>query len=636
VQIIILAAGLGSRLGRGLPKALVEVGGKTLLEFQMTWTRKFNPDRTIVITGFHHDDVAALCATQFPDAIVLENKRYQEQNLYSLLTALEYLNDDTLIMNVDHIYPEEFAERALSSLASIQEFAIFADTDRVLTDDDMKIFVGSDARVQKISKKLTEWNGGYIGMTFVRKAFWEKYLGAASAVADAQKEKAVVEAVIQELVDRGHYPEIVNSDNVVWYEIDTPAELKYAEEKLANNGCVDLDNSINLALHTHQQNVREFAGVDVLERWKKAIGKLDIVAQRELKIVNTDVAAESLAEVGRKTIVVLTDWIVDDVTIEQIVETAYPTIEENEVAFWKDSRGFAPIFVIGRNVQRALSSFSGWRDNEFSAAKLVAYVRTLEKTNVTIKEVTGGYWGQLTDEKAASRVEWEYLKHLKYRPGGLVAKYLNRPVSILITKPLLKYKSITPNVVTGVDFLIGLVGVGMFLFPGYWAAVLGGAIIHFNSIVDGCDGEIARMRHQGSSRGAWLDSICDETLGALLYLAIGYHLYISGQSYLFFVAGILAAVASYTYALTHWHCKLKHGLGFYYWWECYKPRKEVQRSTSIVSYLKKLLWRDSVLLIVFLAAIVKVLDVFLLITLVPALVNLALIGVHIFIKRARW
>ncbi|MGC4069387.1 MAG: NTP transferase domain-containing protein [Polyangiaceae bacterium] len=636
MQIIILAAGLGSRLGKGLPKALVEVAGKTLLEHQMAWTRGFNPERTIVITGFHHADVAALCAEKFPDAIVIENERYQEQNLYSLLAAHDYLDDDTLIMNVDHLYPATFATRACPTLATVRDFAIFADTDRVLTDDDMKLFVGSGGRVEKISKKLTEWTGGYIGMTFIRKDFWRTYREAAAAVAEALKEKAVVEAVIQELVNRGHFPEIVDSNQVEWYEIDTPEELIYAEQKLAAKAAAADDSSLNFALYGRHKKVKTFAGVDADARWTRALEKLDVASKRKLNIARSDVAAEIFANHANKTAWVLADFIVDDVTLEQIAESVYPSVGANEIAFVESKLGLAPVFVVGKNLGQSLAGWQGWQDEDFTVDRLLAHARTLENATVTVKTLENGFWGRLSSEAAASKVEWEYLKFLKFRPGGLVAKYLNRPISILITKPLLKYPAITPNVVTGVDFIIGLVGISLFLLPGYLPAVLGGAVIHFNSIVDGVDGEIARMRHQGSSRGAWLDSICDETLGALLYLAIGYHLYVSGQSYLFFVAGILTAVASYTYALTHWHCKLKHGLGFYFWWECYKPRREVQRSTSVVSYLKKLLWRDSVLLIVFLAAICRVLDAFLLITLTPALINLVLIGIHIFIKRARW
>ncbi|MBR4490986.1 NTP transferase domain-containing protein [bacterium] len=233
MQIIILAAGLGSRLGKGLPKALVPVCGKTMLQYQYEWTRIFKPERTIVIGGYHFPEMKEFCSKNFDDVTLIENTRYKEQNLYSLLAAERFFDKDTLIMNVDHIYPVSFAERTAGELGRVKDYAIFADTCRKLSDDDMKVFINESGKVEKISKKLTLWNAGYIGMSFITKDFWQQYRIAATKTAETAKEKAVVEMVIQQLVDDGFYPSIINSDDMTWYEIDTPEELQFAESKLS-------------------------------------------------------------------------------------------------------------------------------------------------------------------------------------------------------------------------------------------------------------------------------------------------------------------------------------------------------------------------------------------------------------------
>ena len=69
-------------------------------------------------------------------------------------------------------------------------------------------------------------------MSFITKDFWQQYRTAAAKTAETAKEKAVVEMVIQQLIDDGIYPSIINSDDMTWYEIDTPEELGYAESKL--------------------------------------------------------------------------------------------------------------------------------------------------------------------------------------------------------------------------------------------------------------------------------------------------------------------------------------------------------------------------------------------------------------------
>jgi len=634
MQVVILAAGLGSRLGKGIPKALVEVAGKTMLEYQMEWVKNFNPEKVIVVSGYHHDDMKSFCNQKFPHVILVENERYKEQNLYSLLAAKDFLNDDTLIMNVDHIYPDAFAQRVAPKLNKVGNYAIFADTERSLTDDDMKVFINSDKKVEKISKKLTEWNAGYIGMTFIRKSFWKDYFKAAQSVSENHKEKAVVEMVIQELVTGNNFPEIINSDNITWYEIDTPQEHEFAEKELSQTS--GFRDTVRVVLIDSQKDLPEFAGTDIVERWERQLNKLNVDLKHEEKVVKRKDLVEELKDSDKKKLFVFSDWIVDDFSLEFVAETVFSQVKDNEAVFVKNSKyGISPFFIAGVNAQKELSDWKGFKD-DIELDEVVEFVEENSKIEFSVQEQESGFWKKINDERSATDVEWQYLQFLQFRPGGLVAKYLNRPISIRITKSIIKYKWITPNIVTGVDFLIGLIALSFFLIPSYWTGALGAILFHFNSIVDGVDGEVARMRQKGSSLGAWLDSICDETLGALLYLAIGYHLYISGHSILFLFAGIFTALVSYSYALIHWHCKFKNGLGFYYWWECYKPRKEVQRSTSIVSYLKKLLWRDSILFAVMIIAILNLLDVFLVIVVFPAVVNLVLIIIHIFVKKARW
>ena len=57
----------------------------------------------------------------------------------------------------------------------------------------------------------------------------------------------------------------------------------------------------------------------------------------------------------------------------------------------------------------------------------------------------------------------------------------------------------------GVSFAAG----AFFALGGYWNVVLGAALSVFASILDGCDGEVARLKLQESAFGCWLETICD-------------------------------------------------------------------------------------------------------------------------------
>jgi uncharacterized protein (TIRG00374 family) len=90
---------------------------------------------------------------------------------------------------------------------------------------------------------------------------------------------------------------------------------------------------------------------------------------------------------------------------------------------------------------------------------------------------------------------------------GLFAR-MNRRVSIPISRRLIKFP-ITPNMVTlftlGVGFLAGL----FFALGGYWNTLTGALLSVWASILDGCDGEVARLKLQTSKFGCWLETICD-------------------------------------------------------------------------------------------------------------------------------
>jgi phosphatidylglycerophosphate synthase len=107
---------------------------------------------------------------------------------------------------------------------------------------------------------------------------------------------------------------------------------------------------------------------------------------------------------------------------------------------------------------------------------------------------------------------------------GFVSRFLNRPVSRRITGFLLKFP-IHPNAWTISTFVLPLIA-SVFLMRGdYVSIIIGAAIFQVFSILDGCDGEIARAKDLESKFGERLDYFCD-FLASLIYvlaLALGLH-----------------------------------------------------------------------------------------------------------------
>jgi len=114
------------------------------------------------------------------------------------------------------------------------------------------------------------------------------------------------------------------------------------------------------------------------------------------------------------------------------------------------------------------------------------------------------------------------LMKLNWRPhDGLVAGLVNKHVSVPISLSLVNVDFITPNVMTGVAFVIALVGIGLTTLGTYSSFLIGAALVQIQSILDGCDGEIARLRYLTSRFGAWFDTVVDDTIGILWIIAVG-------------------------------------------------------------------------------------------------------------------
>jgi phosphatidylglycerophosphate synthase len=90
---------------------------------------------------------------------------------------------------------------------------------------------------------------------------------------------------------------------------------------------------------------------------------------------------------------------------------------------------------------------------------------------------------------------------------------------------LLLHTPITPNQVSYIVGLIGLVGCYLTTLPGQANLIWGAALVFISGIIDGCDGEIARLKLTSSAFGAWLDTIIDELTQLTYFIAIGLHTY---------------------------------------------------------------------------------------------------------------
>ena len=125
----------------------------------------------------------------------------------------------------------------------------------------------------------------------------------------------------------------------------------------------------------------------------------------------------------------------------------------------------------------------------------------------TYKEVDEDSWQRIERPDDCIAAE-NKLERWLFKPTDGVFASMNRRISIPISRQLIQFP-ITPNMVSLVVLSISLAASACFAVGGYWCMLLGALLGVFTSILDGCDGEVARLKLQASDFGTWLDTLCD-------------------------------------------------------------------------------------------------------------------------------
>ena len=117
------------------------------------------------------------------------------------------------------------------------------------------------------------------------------------------------------------------------------------------------------------------------------------------------------------------------------------------------------------------------------------------------------------DRRAAER---RLLRGLVKDTDGFMARRVERPISLAVSR-LLAATAVTPNQMTLISVAVGLVGAPFFLSVEPLWQTVGALLLLAHSILDGCDGELARLRYQESRWGGILDFWGDNVVHAAVF-----------------------------------------------------------------------------------------------------------------------
>jgi phosphatidylglycerophosphate synthase len=139
---------------------------------------------------------------------------------------------------------------------------------------------------------------------------------------------------------------------------------------------------------------------------------------------------------------------------------------------------------------------------------------------------------------------------------GFMARHFDRHISLSVSRRLLD-TSVTPNLMTVFSTLLGLLGASLFLGSSRAWYVPGALLVWLHSVLDGCDGELARVRFQESAFGSDLDFWGDNVVHLALFSALGWGFWRTGNGVHTLVLAAVADLGVIASAWTAWQHRRK-------------------------------------------------------------------------------
>ncbi len=247
MQAIILAAGMGRRLGRYTrdnTKCMVKVGGEMLIDRLLTQLSRLSLSRVLIVTGYKGKELSDHIGERYKGRLNIEyavNPIYDKtNNIYSLWLVKQQLQeDDTLLIESDLIFDDGIFDMAVNdnhpNVALVAAYEPWMDGTMVRIDDDCNIvnFVPktafSYAEVDNYYKTVNIYKFSRQFSTGVYVPFLDAYC---TAMGNNEYYEQVLRVIT--LLDHADLKALPIGD-LRWYEIDDEQDLDIAEAIFAEN-----------------------------------------------------------------------------------------------------------------------------------------------------------------------------------------------------------------------------------------------------------------------------------------------------------------------------------------------------------------------------------------------------------------
>lgn len=230
MKAIICAAGRGARLGADRCKVLLEIGGRTLLEWHVQHLRDAGISEIVLVTGHRREDLAPFLSRLHLREVV--NPRFCEGSVLSLAVVLPEIRAERepfLLMDADVLYPAAMLRRLLKAPAPT---VLLIDREYSTADDDPVLVPVKDGRPFDFVKQWqgeADFVGESVGFFKIGPADLPLLVAEIEARSRGEGVRDSYDDVLRAMVQAGRFA-FEDVTALPWTEIDFPDDLERARK----------------------------------------------------------------------------------------------------------------------------------------------------------------------------------------------------------------------------------------------------------------------------------------------------------------------------------------------------------------------------------------------------------------------
>ena len=228
LQVVILAAGMGTRLGKPWPKPLTPLAdGRSIMAQQLENVEKVfgREARVTIVVGFKME----MIMEAHPNAAFIYNEVYDQTNTSkSLLKALRASQESGVLwLNGDVVFDPRVLERVQSRMREEKSFVCVNTS--ATSDEEIKYTVDSNGNIDSLSKQVVNALGEAVGINFIGKGEKAAVINHLEECADNDYFERGLELAIEKA---GIKLEPVDISDLFAVEVDFQADLEKANKGL--------------------------------------------------------------------------------------------------------------------------------------------------------------------------------------------------------------------------------------------------------------------------------------------------------------------------------------------------------------------------------------------------------------------